>query len=119
MPSVTNITKDILLANTCEVADSFWSRFCGLMLRKNLDPSSSLLLKPCNSIHMLFMRFPIDVVFLDESNRICGMCESIKPWRVSSVYWDSVQAVELPAGTIARTGTIEGDIIAIEEKSGE
>lgn len=81
-----NQTRSTCLASRCEVADTFFTRFCGLQLRKELPEGCGLLLSPCNSIHMFFMRFPIDVLFLDDALKVVGMCEGIKPWRVSSIY---------------------------------
>ena len=115
MPQVVNKSKAVVLAKSCEMADSFYRRFCGLMLRRSLPHGTSLALKPCNSIHMLFMRFPIDVLFIDKDNVVVGCCKSIKPWRLSSIFRKSVLAVELPAGLIDKTNTDVGDIIAIED----
>ena len=115
MAQVVNKSKVVVLAKTCEMADSFYGRFCGLMFRKSLPEGGALALKPCNSIHMLFMRFAIDVLFIDKDNIVVGCCKSIRPWRLSSIFRKSVMAVELPAGLIDKTNTDVGDIIAIED----
>ena len=63
-----------------EIAESFLSRFCGLMLRKNLPEGRGLLLAPCNSVHMGFMRFAIDVIYLDENFCIKKIVRNLRPW---------------------------------------
>jgi len=71
------------IAERVEVASNPWSRFWGLMGRRGLDPGHGLLIKPCSSIHMFFMRFPIDVVFLDRDNVVVKVVHGIKPWRMA------------------------------------
>ena len=114
MVRVYNCSRDVLLGDRVEVADTFLSRLLGLMFRARLADGGGLILDPCNSIHMLFMRFPIDVIFLDSGGIVVGLLRAIAPWRVSGIYWNAVKAVELPAGVIDASGTEEGDTIAIE-----
>jgi uncharacterized protein len=90
-------------------ADSFAARFFGLMLRKSLPNHEALLLAPCNSIHMFFMRFPIDVVFLDEQHEIKQMAENLRPWRIIPPVRAAHAALELPAGSIKRFNMAVGD----------
>ena len=85
-----------------ELAESFLSRFCGLMLRKNLPEGRGLLLAPCNSIHMLFMRFAIDVVYLDEDFRIKKIARDVTPWLGMSICFGAWGALELPSGEAQR-----------------
>ena len=75
-----------LIAGRIERADTFWSRLCGLMGRKQLAAQTGLLLEPCPQIHTCFMRFAIDVVFLDGQNRVVAVLENLKPWRMSRFY---------------------------------
>jgi len=112
--TVVNVTRGTTLAETVTVAASFWSRFRGLMFRPSLDETEGLLLRPCNSIHMFFMRFAIDVVFLDDDERVVAVLPAIRPWRVSTIYWSATHALEIPAGTAARTGTVVGDQLAVQ-----
>ena len=93
---------------TVEVAESMWSRFVGLMGREELPPGSGLCIRPCSSIHMFFMRFPLDVAFLDREDRVLRAYHGIKPWRISRVVWGAKAAIELPAGTLARAGVDAG-----------
>ncbi len=62
-----------------------------------------------NSIHMFFMRFAIDVIFVDGQNRVIGLVERIKPFRMSPYFFRAKWAIELSAGTIEKTGVRQGD----------
>ena len=66
-------------------------------------------------MHMFFMRFPIDIVFLDAAGVVIRINEGLKPWRVSSVVFGARRALELASGATSRSGTIVGDAIAFEE----
>ena len=84
------------------------------MLRESLPAGASLVIDPCTSIHMFFMRFPIDVLYLDRENRVVRIQEGLKPWRVGPLHTNGARyVIELPEGTIARTGTHVGDQIRI------
>ena len=99
---------------TLEVADSFFSRFCGLMLRKKLPAQHGLLLAPCNSIHMCFMRFAIDAVYLDKTLRIQKVVRHLRPWLGLSLCLSAWAVVELPAGEADRLGLQKGQSLSVE-----
>jgi uncharacterized membrane protein (UPF0127 family) len=104
-----NLTKDRLLADRASEARSFSERLMGLMGRKELPFGDGLHIVPCNSIHTFFMRIPIDVLFLDRSLKVVKALPAIPPWRATKVYFGAHSVLELPAGTIAGSGTQEGD----------
>jgi len=106
---IINTSKNSVLAHSCEAADSFLARFFGLMGKSCLHAGGGLLLTPCNSIHMFFMRFPLDVVFIDKNNTVVYLIENIKPWRVSPIVKQARSVIELPLGTISASGTEVGD----------
>lgn len=110
---IENITKNTILADECRVADTFLSRFMGLMGKKTLQPGSGLLIKPCNSIHMFFMHFPIDAVFLNSDNKVVHIIEGIMPWRVSPVIRQARSVLELPVGTVESSSTDVGDRLEV------
>ena len=83
-----------------EVAANSWARFMGLMGRPVLEPGQGLLLDPCNSIHMFFMRFAIDAVFIDKRMKVKRVIRNLKPWRVSPIVFGAKRVLELPAGTV-------------------
>lgn len=105
---VANSTRGATIAERAQVASSPWSRFWGLMGRREMPPGSGLLITPCSSIHMFFMRFPIDVIFLDRDNTVVKIVHAIKPWRMA-MGGGGKKALELPAGVAAATGTEPGD----------
>lgn len=88
------------IASQVELASTFWARLKGLMFRRTLAPGGALLLDPCPQIHTCFMRFSIDVVFLDKNNRVVAVIELLKPWRMSKFYRASWRTLELPGGTL-------------------
>jgi uncharacterized protein len=106
---VRNITKNTILSDKCLVAGSFASRFMGLMGRSGIAPGSGLLIVPCNSIHMFFMKFPIDIVFLDKGNKVVYIVEGIRPWKVSKLVRNAHSVLELPSGTVKTCLTEVGD----------
>ena len=114
---VVNTTRgEALVADKVELAASWRSRLKGLLGRDGLPEGEGLHIDPCNSIHMFFMRFPIDVAFLDPGGKVVRAVHSIKPWRATKVYFDAHSALELPAGTLARTAVQEGDVLRFDPK---
>ena len=97
-----------------EKADTFFKRFIGLMGRKSLPPSHGLLLSPCCSIHMLFMRFPIDAVFLDRNFKITKIVRHLKPWLGFAFSFDSFSVLELNAGEAFRLHLSIGQSLMLE-----
>ena len=81
-----------------EVANGFFQRLRGLMGRKKLPQGQGLLLLPCNSIHMLFMRFPIDAVYVDENFVVKKIVRNLRPWLGISVCLGARAVIELNAG---------------------
>lgn len=110
----------MVIASDVKVARSFWGRLRGLMGRATLPPGEALYLPGTNSIHMLFMRFPIDCLFLghadaDGSRPIVAVRRSLGPWR-GVVWWvrGARDAVELPAGTLGEGRACVGDHVRLE-----
>lgn len=97
-----------------ETASSAGARLKGLLGRAALPEGEALLIAPCTSIHTLFMRFPIDVLFVDRRGRVVRAIERMAPWRATRLYLSAQWVAELPAGTLARSGTREGDEVALE-----
>jgi uncharacterized membrane protein (UPF0127 family) len=89
-----------------EFARTEWSRFMGLMGRAELPAGDGLWIEPCNSIHMFFMRFAIDVLFLDRKRRVKKVMLNLRPWRISPIVFGARTTVELPAGTFKDRGLV-------------
>lgn len=109
---VVNARTGEPVADRVTVADSFWSRFRGLMLRRPLEPGEGLLIEPCSSIHMLFMRFAIDAVFIDGDGRVVRVARRVRPWTGLAAARGARAVIELPAGAAADLA--EGDILRLE-----
>jgi uncharacterized membrane protein (UPF0127 family) len=108
-----NIARGVALATELEVATSLAARTKGLLGRRGLPPGSGMLIDPCPSVHTWFMRFPIDVIFLDGHNRVVGLKRNLKPFRMAWS-WRGAKTLELPVGTIAATRTLLGDFVAFQ-----
>lgn len=105
------------IAGRGRLARGVWHRFRGLMgvSPERFPPDSALVIDPCSSIHMFFMRFPIDVLYVDRDNRVVRVQEDLKPWRIGPVYTRGAKyVVELPAGTVESSGVEVGDRLVIE-----
>jgi len=110
---VINLKNNALLADNALLANTFFGRLIGLLSRRSLGTSEALILKPACSIHTLFMRFSIDVLFLDKANKVIAALPSLKPFRFSPLYFQSISVIELPENTIRLTNTQPGDTIQI------
>jgi uncharacterized protein len=107
-----------VIADHIELADGMISRFMGLMFRSNLPDGHGLALRPCNSIHMFFMRIPLDAVFVDGEGRVVRIYADLKPWRMTLPVRNAKACIELPAGTAARTGVAVGTVVQMVEGAG-
>ena len=114
-----NLTRDADLAARLEVASSLWAKFMGLMGRPTLAADEGLWLPDSNGIHMMFMRFPIDAVFVGRRDPD-GACQVVSVHRGLRAWTGLVPLVrgahgvlELPVGTIERTGTQVGDTLRL------
>jgi len=92
-------------------ANTFLARFAGLMFRASLSRDEGLLLSPCSSVHTSFMRFPIDVVFLDQDWRVVGIVEGLRPWRIAGGYAGSRHVLELGVGKVKQLDLKLGDYL--------
>jgi len=115
MTGVWNETKRTVVAEELQVADNIWSRFWGLLGRRSLPEGHGLLLRPSSSIHTAFMRFTIDVVFLDKEDRVVKVAPQVKPFRVASALGGAHSALELPAGAAAQARVEQGDQLVMTE----
>src|SRR5487761_845583 len=103
-----------VLAEELELATSLVALTAGLMFRRSLDAGRGLWLVPCNGIHMMFMRFPIDAVFLDGKERVRKVYRNLPPWwGVVWLVWGAHSVLELPPGSTAGIDLQRGDQIVI------
>ena len=111
---VTELGGAYTLATRAGLANRPWSRLKGLLGRERLEEGEGLLLHPCKAIHMWGMKIPLDVVFLDASGQVIATYSNLKPGQRTRYYSLARYALELPAGTLARTGTGRGDFLSWE-----
>ena len=104
----------VIIAEELRLAHTHWTRLKGLLGTRTLDHSCGLWLKPCNQVHMFGMRYAIDVVFLDDAGHTLRLIHGLKPWRISPRVRRATGVLELPAGTITRSGLQVGARIIIE-----
>lgn len=102
-----------VVCERCEIPESAFGRARGLLGRDGLDQGGGMLIDRAGSVHMLFMRFPIDVVFLDRDRRVVGVRHGLRPWRLAGAR-RAVAALELPVGAAAGVGIREGDVLVLE-----
>ena len=109
-----NQTKHTILAEDVSLADTPLKRIKGLLGRKDFQRGQALIIKPCNCIHTLFMRFPIDVLFVDGNYQVRQTLSSLKPFRLTKIYFKAKLVIELPSGTIKDSLTSVGDQLVLE-----
>ena len=88
------------------IANSFFTRLAGLMFRKELPQATALLLTSCNSVHMCFMRFAIDVIYVDQEFKVIKVVENLKPWIGLSICRKAWATLEMTAGEAKRCGLV-------------
>jgi len=114
---IVNVTRGTVIAERARVADNPWSSFLGLMGKPGLSAGEALLITPSSSIHTHFMRFAIDVLYVNKDNVIVGIDRNLRPWRFGRFYKQVQYVVEMAAGGAA--GCEVGDEIRKEEGKGK
>jgi len=117
--SAVNETRKSVLCARLEDAGGLSGQSRGLLGRDGLDSDYGMLFRngrwtPFMWMHMFFMKFAIDIVFLDRSDRVVSIDADLRPWRVSSIVIGAGKALELPAGAASRSGTVVGDQISFQ-----
>ncbi|HEY7270964.1 MAG TPA: DUF192 domain-containing protein [Dehalococcoidia bacterium] len=116
---VRNPERESLLGEAIEVADTSVRKVKGLLGRECLEDGQGLLFKGCSSLHTFFMRFPIDIVFLDRSGKVLKLSRNVKPFKLVAAPLRAYYAVELPSGAISRSETKVGDALTFEDDDEE
>ncbi len=112
--TVNNADRSTVLGDRIRVATSLTDRTIGLLGRRSLEAGEGLWIERSPSIHMFFMRFAIDAVFVAADGRVTKVVENLKPWRV--VWWarGARDCLELPVGAVASSGTQVGDHVRLD-----
>jgi len=111
---VRNHTRNTVLAESADMADTSAKRRTGLLKHERLNPGDGLWIVPCESVHTFFMKFPIDLVYLDKQKKVRKVRHRVPAWRLS-VCLSAHSILELPAGTLEQTGTKVGDELVVEK----
>lgn len=106
--------KGTCLSENCVWARSSYRRLVGLLAHSTLPDNESLLIEPCKQVHTFFMRFPIDVVFLDKENTILDI-RSLSPWKLSPMVWKAHKVLELPLGKCESLGLKKGQKLELRD----
>jgi len=102
------------VAEHLEIADTALKRTRGLLGRTSFPPGSGLWIEPCSSIHMFFMLFAIDVIYLDEDRRVVKLVHRLRPFLISAAR-GARSVVEIPAGTLEHVDVRNGDILEVRD----
>jgi uncharacterized protein len=105
---IWNLTRQVALADCVEVADHGATRRKGLLGRDGLPDGEGIWIVPCESVHTFWMKFPIDLVYLDRAKKVKKVRSSVPPWRLSACL-SAHSVLEFASGTISRTQTQLGD----------
>lgn len=103
-----NITRGTLIGGEIFSAETSAERRTGLLKHERLDEGAGLWIVPCEAVHMFFMKFALDLIYVDRNHRVRGIVRGIRPWRMS-ICLPAHSVIELPVGTIDRTQTRKGD----------
>lgn len=111
MKILWNKTQEKPLLSRLEIANSFLSRFCGLLGKKGLSREEGLLITRCHQVHMFFMVFPIDVIFCSRDNRVVHLEKHLQPWRISPSIAEAEYVIEIQAGLADELKIALGDVL--------
>ena len=115
MRTVVDLNTGSVLADRMQVAGSFWGRLLGLMGRRSMTTGEGLLLMRCRDVHTCFMRFAIDVAYLDRDMWVLAIHQDVKPWRFLAGVEHGEHTLELPAGAVDRLGVRVGHRLECRE----
>ena len=110
--AVRNTTRETTIGDRVEIAGSNVKRSKGLLGRKGLEPGEGMWIVPCEAIHTFFMRFPIDLIYLDKKSRVRKIRSAVPAWRISACL-SAHSVLELPVGTIRESKTEQGDVLEV------
>jgi uncharacterized membrane protein (UPF0127 family) len=113
---VRNPNRSSVLGEAIQVADTAVRKVKGLLGRECLEEGEGLLFKKCASLHTFFMRFPIDVIFMDRAGKVLRVRRDVRPYKLVAAPLRAYYALELPAGAVERSQTKVGDVLTFEEE---
>ena len=114
--TIFNLSKDIVLLDNAKIADNFITRLKGLLGKLGLESGEGLVIKPCNSIHTVGMKFPIDVAFIDKNDMVVHIMENIPSGKLKPIIKKAKYVIEARAGEYKARGLEVGDVLKISEQ---
>lgn len=112
-----NSTRQLILCQKVYVADTFMKRLLGVAEGGLGNSYDGILIRPCRSIHTFFLKYPLDVIFLDQNNRICRIYSHLKPFRLTPLIPSAQMVLELMGGTLLPSVAQKGDIVVFLDSS--
>jgi len=109
---IRNTRNGRVLADDLISAFDSKSRNVGLLNHNSFPHGAAMLIAPTNAVHTFFMRFPIDIAFINREGTVVKVCRSVRPWRIAAAL-RGYGVIELPAGTLAAADTVVGDVLAV------
>jgi uncharacterized protein len=110
--SVRNATRGTLIGDSIASAQTSSERRTGLLKHDRLEAGHGLWIAPCEAVHTFFMKFSLDLVYIDRKHQVKAVVRNVRPWRFSMCL-PAHSVIELPVGTIDRTGTQKGDTLEL------
>ena len=107
-----NVTRGTSIGDAIDIAETSAARRTGLLKHHKLEAGAGLWITPCESVHTFFMKFAIDLIYIDRKRRVRGVVRALRPWRFS-ICLPAHSVLELPPGTIDRTNTQKGDQVQL------
>lgn len=111
---LVNKEDEKVVLTEVNIADSIGKRFIGLMGKASLQEEKGLLLRPCNSIHTFFMKFPIDVAFIDKNNQVLMIISDMQPSRISPIVRKSAYVIESSSNVLSKKLKVGDEIELLE-----
>ncbi len=101
----------------CSVTENAKERTVGLLPRHSLGENEGLWIDSCNSIHTFFMKFPIDVAFIDSKGKVVAMYENLRPWRLTFIHFSAKSVLETAAGQMHKKKIQKGKVLKLCQPS--
>jgi uncharacterized protein len=112
MTRVINTRTGQVFLSELREAQGPWQKIVGLMFAPALPAARGVLFRPASGIHTHFMRFAIDLIYLDETDRVCAIRSDMPPWRID--LRSAAAVIEARAGTVRAAGVEVGDQLRLE-----
>lgn len=110
---IENLTQNTTIMRSGNLANNPWTRLKGLIGTTHLEEGDGLLISPCKGVHCMFMSIPIDVLYIDNSDRVVGIDEHMSPNSIGKPRRECSYVIEVPIGTIALSKTNTGDLLQV------